>query len=52
MTKVTNTYSLDKVQKHLKAACFTKLFIGVHFVDPIDVQKMPTYYPATFEFFH
>ena len=52
MTKVTKTNSLDKVQKHLKAECFNKLFIGGHFVDPIDGQKMPTYYPATGEVFH
>ena len=52
MTKVTKTNSLDKVRKHLKAECFNKLFIGGHFVDPIDGQKMPTYYPATGEVFH
>ena len=52
MTKVTKTNSLGKVQKHLKAECFNKLFIGGHFVDPIDGQKMPTYYPATGEVFH
>ena len=52
MTKVTKTNSLDKVQKHLTAECFNKLFIGGHFVDPIDGQKMPTYYPATGEVFH
>ena len=52
MTKITKTNSLDKVQKHLTAECFNKLFIGGHFVDPIDGQKMPTYYPATGEVFH
>ena len=52
MTKVTKTKSLDKVQKNLMAECFNKLFIGGHFVDPIDGQKMPTYYPATGEVFH
>ena len=52
MTTVTKTNSLDKVQKHLKAECFNKLFIGGHFVDPIDGQRMPTYYPATGEIFH
>ena len=49
---MTKTNSLDKVQKHLTAECFNKLFIGGHFVDPIDGQKMPTYYPATGEVFH
>ena len=52
MTEITKNNSLKKVQKHLKAECFNKLFIGGHFVDPIDGQKMPTYYPATGEVFH
>jgi len=52
MTKTTNTNSLDKVQEYLTAECFNKLFIGGQFVDPIDGQKMPTYYPATGEVFH
>ena len=52
MTEITKNNSLEKVQEHLKAECFNKLFIGGHFVDPIDGQKMPTYYPATGEVFH
>ena len=52
MTEITKTNSLEKVQEHLTAECFNKLFIGGHFVDPIDGQKMPTYYPATGEVFH
>ena len=52
MTKITKTNSLDKVQEHLTAECFNKLFIGGQFVDPIDGQKMPTYYPATGEVLH
>ena len=52
MTKITKTNSLDIVQKHLTAECFNKLFIGGQFVDPVDGQKMPTYYPATGEVFH
>ena len=52
MTKITKTNSLDIVQKHLTAECFNKLFIGGQFVDPVDGQKMPTYYPATGEVIH
>jgi len=52
MSKITKTNSLEKVQEHLKAECFNKLFIGGQFVDPIDGQKIPTYYPATGEVFH
>ena len=52
MTKITEINSLDKLQKHLTAECFNKLFIGGEFVEPIDGQKMPTYYPATGEVFH
>jgi betaine-aldehyde dehydrogenase len=52
MTNITKTNSLDKVQEHLTAECFNKLFIGGQFVDPIDGQKMPTYYPATGEILH
>ncbi len=52
MTKMTKTNSLDIVRKHLTAECFNKLFIGGQFVDSIDGQKMPTYYPATGEVFH
>ena len=40
MTEITKNNSLEKVQEHLKAECFNKLFIGGHFVDPIDGQKM------------
>ena len=49
---ITKTNSLEKVQKYLTAECFNKLFIGGHFVDPADGQKMPTHYPATGEVFH
>ena len=35
MTEITKNNSLEKVQEHLKAECFNKLFIGGHFVDPI-----------------
>ena len=49
---MTKTNSLDIVRKHLTAECFNKLFIGGQFVDSIDGQKMPTYYPATGEVFH
>ena len=52
MTNITKTNSLDKVKEHLTAECFNKLFIGGQFVDPIDGQKMPTYYPATGEILH
>ena len=52
MTNITKTNSLDKVKEHLTAECFNKLFIGGQFVDPIDGQKMPTYYPATGEVLH
>ena len=52
MTNITKTNSLDKVKEYLTAECFNKLFIGGQFVDPIDGQKMPTYYPATGEVLH
>jgi hypothetical protein len=42
----TNSKSLAKVQAHLVAECFNKLFVGGQFVDPIDGEKLPTYYPA------
>ena len=48
----TNSKSLVKVQAHLVAECFNKLFIGGEFVDPIDGEKLPTYYPATGELLH
>ena len=48
----TNPKSLAKVQAHLVAECFNKLFIGGQFVDPIDGEKLPTYYPATGELLH
>lgn len=48
----TKTKSLAKVQTHLVAECFNKLFIGGQFVDPIDGEKFPTYYPATGDFLH
>ncbi|MBQ31424.1 MAG: aldehyde dehydrogenase [Deltaproteobacteria bacterium] len=48
----TNTMSLAKVQTHLAAECFNKLYIGGQFVDPIDGEKFPTYYPATGELLH
>ena len=44
--------SLKKVQSHLLAECFNKLYIGGQFVDPIDGDKYPTYYPATGELLH
>ena len=44
--------SLKKVQSYLLAECFNKLFIGGQFVDPIDGEKFPTYYPATGELLH
>ena len=52
MTKITKKNSLEKVQEYLTAEYFNKLFIGGQFVDPIDGQKMPAYYPATGEVFH
>ena len=45
----TNSKSLAKVQTHLFAECFNKLFVGGQFVDLIDGEKLPTYYPATGE---
>ena len=48
----TKTKSLAKVQTHLVAECFNKLYIGGEFVDPIDGDKYPTYYPATGELLH
>ncbi|MCY3873702.1 MAG: aldehyde dehydrogenase family protein [Rhodobacteraceae bacterium] len=44
--------SLAKVQTHLTAECFNKLFIGGEFVDPLDGKKFATYYPATGEVVH
>ena len=44
--------SLEKVQSHLLAECFNKLYIGGEFVAPIDGEKYPTYYPATGELLH
>ena len=46
------TESLAKVQAHLVAECFNKLFVGGQFVDLIDGEKLPTYYPATGERLH
>ena len=48
----TKNKSLAKVQTHLVAECFNKLYIGGQFVDPIDGDKYPTYYPATGELLH
>ena len=48
----TNSKSLAKVQAHLVAECFNKLFVGGQFVDLIDGEKLPTYYPATGERLH
>ena len=48
----TNSKSLAKVQAHLVTECFNKLFIGGQFVDPIDGEKLRTYYPATGELLH
>ncbi len=52
MQKKSSTKSVAKVQSHLNAECFNKLFIGGQFVDPIDGEKIPTYYPATGELLH
>ena len=52
MTEISKINSLDQVKKYLTAECYNKLFIGGQFVEPIDGQKMPTYYPATGEVFH
>ena len=49
---MSNMKSLKKVQSYLLAECFNKLFIGGQFVDPIDGEKFPTYYPATGELLH
>ena len=48
----TKTKSLARVQPPLVAECFNKLYIGGQFVDPIDDDKYPTYYPATGELLH
>jgi hypothetical protein len=50
MEQFSKNNSLAKVQSHLLEECFNKLFIGGQFVDPIDEEKLPTYYPATGEF--
>ena len=52
MQNRSSTQSVAKVQSHLEAECFNKLFIGGQFVDPIDEEKIPTYYPATGELLH
>jgi betaine-aldehyde dehydrogenase len=52
MKPIANPKSLAKVQSHLVAECFNKLFIGGKFVDPLDGEKIPTYYPATGELLH
>jgi len=46
------TTSLDKVKTHLSAKCFNKLYIGGRFVDPIEGETFPTYYPATGALLH
>jgi betaine-aldehyde dehydrogenase len=52
MEQFSKNNSLAKVQSHLLEECFNKLFIGGQFVDPIDEEKLPTYYPATGELLH
>ena len=52
MNTNSNTTSLAKVKAHLRAECFNKLHIGGRFVDPIEGEKFPTYYPATGELLH
>jgi len=52
MNANTTTTSLDKVRTHLSAECFNKLYIGGRFVDPIEGETFPTYYPATGELLH
>lgn len=49
----TSTHeSLSRVKTHLEAECFNKLYIGGRFVEPIDGETYPTYYPATGELLH
>ena len=52
MEQDSNNNSLDKVRSHLQRECFNKLFIGGKFVEPIEREKLPTYYPATGELLH
>lgn len=52
MEQNSKTTSLARVQTHLAAECFNKLYIGGKFVDPIDGEKFPTFYPATGELLH
>ena len=52
MEQNSKTTSLARVQTHLAAECFNKLFIGGKFVDPVDGEKFPTFYPATGELLH
>ena len=52
MEQNSKTTSLARVQTHLAAECFNKLYIGGEFVDPIDGEKFPTFYPATGELLH
>ena len=52
MEQDSKNNSLDKVRSHLQRECFNKLFIGGKFVEPIEREKLPTYYPATGELLH
>ena len=52
MEQDSKNSSLDKVRSHLQRECFNKLFIGGKFVEPIEREKLPTYYPATGELLH
>ncbi len=44
--------SLSRVSTYLEAECFNKFYIGGQFVEPIDGETYPTYYPATGEILH
>ncbi len=44
--------SLSRVSTYLEAECFNKLYIGGQFVEPIDGETYPTYYPAAGEILH
>ena len=48
----TITMSVAKVQSHLSAECFNKLYIDGKFVDPKGGEKFPSYYPADGSLLH
>ena len=52
MEQDSKNNSLNRVKSHLQRECFNKLFIGGKFVEPIEREKLPTYYPATGELLH